>query len=94
MNAEDVLRGLYEETLVGNGPRVLELTEAGLGIGMGAPDAVVRRADPLSGRGGRPVRAGRFFVPEMLIAGRAMAGAMERLRPLLVETGVETSASS
>ena len=33
---------------------------------------------------------GDFFVPEMLIAGRAMAGAMERLRPLLAETGVET----
>src|SRR3546814_2842837 len=31
-----------------------------------------------------------FFEPEMLIAGRAMAGAMERLRPLLAETGVET----
>ncbi len=33
---------------------------------------------------------GDFFVPEMLIAGRAMAGAMERLRPLLVESGIET----
>ena len=33
---------------------------------------------------------GDFFVPEMLIAGRAMAGAMERLRPLLVEGGIET----
>ena len=33
---------------------------------------------------------GDFFVPEMLIAGRAMAGAMERLRPLLAETGVQT----
>ena len=33
---------------------------------------------------------GDFFVPEMLIAGRAMAGAMEVLRPLLAETGVET----
>ena len=31
---------------------------------------------------------GDFFVPEMLIAGRAMAGAMELLRPLLAETGV------
>ena len=31
---------------------------------------------------------GDFFVPEMLIAGRAMAGAMEVLRPLLAETGV------
>ena len=33
---------------------------------------------------------GDFFVPEMLIAGRAMAGAMEVLRPLLAETGVQT----
>ena len=38
---------------------------------------------------------GDFFVPEMLIAGRAMAGAMEVLRPLLAETGVrDRSASS
>ena len=27
---EDVLKGLYDETLVGNAPRVLELTEEGL----------------------------------------------------------------
>ena len=33
---------------------------------------------------------GDFFVPEMLIAGRAMAGAMEILRPLLAETGAQT----
>ena len=33
---------------------------------------------------------GDFFVPEMLIAGRAMAGAMEVLRPLLADTGVQT----
>jgi len=31
---------------------------------------------------------GDFFVPEMLIAGRAMAGSMEVLRPLLAETGI------
>ena len=34
------------------------------------------------------LHCGDFFVPEMLIAGRAMAGAMEVLRPLLAETGV------
>jgi 5-methyltetrahydrofolate--homocysteine methyltransferase len=33
---------------------------------------------------------GDFFVPEMLIAGKAMAGALELLRPLLAQTGVET----
>ena len=33
---------------------------------------------------------GDFFVPEMLIAGRAMTGALDILRPLLAETGAET----
>ena len=33
---------------------------------------------------------GDFFVPEMLIAGKAMAGALEVLRPLLAQTGAET----
>ena len=33
---------------------------------------------------------GDFFVPEMLIAGKAMAGALDVLRPLLAETGAET----
>ena len=33
---------------------------------------------------------GDYFVPEMLIAGRAMSGALDLLRPLLAETGVET----
>ncbi|MBN1679237.1 MAG: corrinoid protein [Anaerolineae bacterium] len=32
---------------------------------------------------------GEFFVPEMLIAARAMKGALELLKPLLVDQGVE-----
>ena len=90
MNAEDVLRGLYEETLVGNGPRVLELTEAGLGIGMEPQTLLFDALIPSLEEVGARFERGDFFVPEMLIAGRAMAGAMERLRPLLVEAGIET----
>jgi 5-methyltetrahydrofolate--homocysteine methyltransferase len=33
---------------------------------------------------------GDFFVPEMLVAGRAMSGALDILRPLLAETGAQT----
>ena len=33
---------------------------------------------------------GDFFVPEMLIAGKAMSGALDLLRPLLAATGAET----
>ena len=34
MTPEEILQGLYDETLVGNGPRVLELTNDGLALDM------------------------------------------------------------
>src|SRR3712207_9454103 len=34
MTPEEILQGLYDETLVGNAPRVLELTHEALGMGM------------------------------------------------------------
>ena len=43
MTPEEILQGLYDETLVGNGPRVLELTEDDL-PGRRAEDGVERLA--------------------------------------------------
>jgi 5-methyltetrahydrofolate--homocysteine methyltransferase len=87
---EDLLKALYDETLVGNAPRVLELTQAGLEAGLG-PDALLFEAlIPSLEEVGARFERGDFFVPEMLIAGRAMAGALEVLRPLLADTGAET----
>ena len=83
-------KGLYDETLVGNAPRVLELTEEGLALGMEPQTLLFDALIPSLEEVGARFERGDFFVPEMLIAGRAMAGAMERLRPLLAETGVET----
>jgi methylmalonyl-CoA mutase cobalamin-binding domain/chain len=90
MTPQDILKALYDETLVGNAPRVLELTAAGLEAGMG-PDALLFEAlIPSLEEVGARFERGDFFVPEMLIAGRAMAGALEVLRPLLADTGAET----
>ncbi|MXG91457.1 corrinoid protein [Nocardioides flavescens] len=86
----EILKGLYDETLVGNAPRVLELTEEGLAAGMEPQSLLFEALIPSLEEVGARFERGDFFVPEMLIAGRAMAGAMERLRPLLAETGVET----
>jgi len=86
----EILKGLYDETLVGNAPRVLELTEEGLAAGMEPQTLLFEALIPSLEEVGARFERGDFFVPEMLIAGRAMAGAMERLRPLLAETGVET----
>jgi len=90
MNRDELLRDLYNKTLVGNAPAVHELTEAGLEMGMGPEELLFEALIPALEEVGARFERGDFFVPEMLIAGRAMAGALERLRPLLAETGVES----
>ena len=86
----EILKELYDETLVGNAPRVLELTEQGLSEGMEPQTLLFDALIPSLEEVGARFERGDFFVPEMLIAGKAMAGAMERLRPLLIEGGIET----
>ncbi|MFC5176218.1 corrinoid protein [Nocardioides taihuensis] len=90
MTPEEILQGLYDETLIGNAPRVLELTNEALGMSMEPQSLLFDALIPSLEEVGARFERGDFFVPEMLIAGRAMAGAMEVLRPLLADTGVET----
>jgi len=87
---DEILRELYDKTLVGNAPAVLELTEAGLALGMGPETLLFDALIPSLEEVGARFERGDFFVPEMLIAGRAMSGAMNRLRPLLAETGAQS----
>ncbi len=90
MTPEDLLQALYDETMVGNAPEVLSLTNTALEMGMEPQTLLFDALIPSLEEVGARFERGDFFVPEMLIAGRAMAGAMARLRPLLAETGVET----
>ncbi len=89
MTPDEVLQGLYDQTLVGNAPAVLDLTRQGLELDMGPETLLFDALIPSLEEVGARFERGDFFVPEMLIAGRAMAGAMETLRPLLAETGVQ-----
>ncbi|MFC5951956.1 corrinoid protein [Pseudonocardia lutea] len=90
MDHDAILRGLYDETLVGNKPRVLELTQEGLEAGL-TPEAMLFEAlIPSLEEVGARFERGDFFVPEMLVAGKAMSGALDILRPLLAETGAQT----
>jgi len=90
MNEQELLAELYDFTLVGNAPEVLQLTNAGLEMGITPESLLFDALIPSLEEVGARFERGDFFVPEMLIAGRAMAGALERLRPLLAETGVES----
>jgi methylmalonyl-CoA mutase cobalamin-binding domain/chain len=87
---DELLRQLYDFTLVGNAPAVLELTNAGLGMGLGPETLLYDALIPSLEEVGARFERGDFFVPEMLIAGKAMAGALQVLRPLLAETGAES----
>ena len=90
MTTDDLLRQLYDFTLVGNAPEVLALTRQGLELGLGPETLLYEALIPSLEEVGARFERGDFFVPEMLIAGKAMAGALEILRPLLAETGAQT----
>jgi methanogenic corrinoid protein MtbC1 len=90
VTTEELLGQLYDQTLVGNKPAVLELTNAGLAQGLGPERLLYEALIPSLEEVGARFERGDFFVPEMLIAGKAMAGALEILRPLLAETGAQT----
>jgi methylmalonyl-CoA mutase cobalamin-binding domain/chain len=89
MTRDELLTELYDRTLTGNGPAVLELTRQGLADGLGPETLLYEALIPSLEEVGARFERGDFFVPEMLIAGKAMAGALEILRPLLAETGAE-----
>jgi len=90
VTTEELLSDLYDKTLVGNKSAVLELTNAGLAQGLGPETLLYEALIPSLEEVGARFERGDFFVPEMLIAGKAMAGALEILRPLLAETGAQT----
>src|SRR6476661_255987 len=88
MTHEEILQGLYDNTLVGNAPEVKDLVNRGLEDEL-APESMLYDAlIPSLEEVGARFERGDFFVPEMLIAARAMQGALDILRPLLAETGV------
>jgi methylmalonyl-CoA mutase cobalamin-binding domain/chain len=89
MTHDEILQGLYDDTLVGNAPSVKELTERGLAEGLGPEKMLYDALIPSLEEVGARFERGDFFVPEMLIAARAMQGALDILRPLLAETGAK-----
>jgi methylmalonyl-CoA mutase cobalamin-binding domain/chain len=89
MTNEEILQQIYDETLVGNRPAVVELTTLGIEAEIPPNTLLFEALIPALEEVGARFERGDFFVPEMLISGRAMTGALELLRPLLIDSGVE-----
>ncbi len=83
----------YEELanalINGKAPLVRELTEKALAAGESPQDILNKGLVAGMSVVGEKFKNNEFYVPEVLIAARAMKNGMEVLKPRLVETGVE-----
>jgi methanogenic corrinoid protein MtbC1 len=86
---EEILDGLYANTLEGVAPPVVELTKEGIELGMDPLVLLFEALIPALEEVGRLFEIGEYFVPEMLIAARAMSGGMEILQPLIAASGAK-----
>jgi len=89
MTHDEILQGLFENTLIGNKPEVADLVNKGLEEGMDPSSMLFDALIPSLEEVGARFERGDYFVPEMLIAARAMQGALDILRPLLAATGAK-----
>jgi 5-methyltetrahydrofolate--homocysteine methyltransferase len=80
---------LYESILNGDAKSALALTKEALSKGAD-PEALVGEAMiPAMDEVGRRFECNEYFVPELMIAARAMKSSLEIVRPLLVQKGVK-----
>ena len=84
------LEGLAQAIINGKAPDAKKLTEDALAEGV--PPGDVLNNGLVAGMNvvGAKFKNNEFYVPEVLIAARAMKGAMELLAPKLAESGVES----
>jgi 5-methyltetrahydrofolate--homocysteine methyltransferase len=86
-NFEEISKYLIE----GNANQVKELTQKAVDEGTPAGDVLNKALIPGMDIVGQRFRANEFYVPEVLIAARAMHASMDVLKPLLAEGDVETA---
>ena len=87
MTNEELITLLHDQTIIGKINEVKTLTQQGLESGIDPSDLLYKALLPGLQEVGRRFETGVFFVPEMLIAAKAVAGALAILRPLLAAKG-------
>lgn len=83
------LKALSEAVITGDQTRALEITRAA--ISEGVPPGIILNDGLIAGMNviGERFKNNEVYIPEVLIAARAMKSALEVLAPKLVEAGVE-----
>ena len=87
---EDKLKPLYEAIVAGKLEPAVEITRQAIAEGV-APQMIINNyMIKAMGEVGQRFQGGKAFVPQLLMAGRAMKGALELLKPLLAGSASTT----
>ena len=84
-----MIQTLYDAILNGNAKAAKEITQTSLASGANPQSLVDDTMIPAMNEVGRRYEANEYFVPELLIAARAMKASLELIRPLLTARGAE-----
>jgi 5-methyltetrahydrofolate--homocysteine methyltransferase len=85
------LSELYDAILKGNRDKAVKTTEAALAEGVDPQEIVTKYMIPAMDEVGKRFECNEYFVPELLIAARAMKACLEKVKPLLVAAGAKPS---
>ena len=83
------LKLLHDAVLNGDAKTAKAVTEAALAAGVAPLTLVQEYMMPAMSEVGRRFECNEYFVPELLLAARAMKAALELIRPLLVASGAQ-----
>ncbi len=84
-----VLNEISEALLVGNAAKVKELVEKALSEGSSPRDIIQQGLIPGMNVVGAKFKNNEYYVPEVLIAARAMHAGLDIVKPLLADSGME-----
>jgi 5-methyltetrahydrofolate--homocysteine methyltransferase len=85
------IKEIYQNVIEGNAPAVQAGVNAALAQGLAADVILSQALIAAMEEVGKRFEEGEFFVPEMLIAARAMQSGLAILKPRLVESGVKAA---
>jgi 5-methyltetrahydrofolate--homocysteine methyltransferase len=83
------LQPLYNAILEGDASSAKKLVQSALDEGADPQELLEKYMIPAMDEVGRLFEANEYFVPELLIAARAMKGSLEIIRPRLVDAGAK-----
>jgi 5-methyltetrahydrofolate--homocysteine methyltransferase len=83
------LTKLYDAILNGDNKTAIAVTKEALSENTDPLELVTKCMVPAMDEVGKRFECEEYFVPELLLAARAMKGALELIRPLLAELGAE-----